>query len=1292
MAQGSYILRNVSGQNTEECTPNYLGIDYSCQSDVDYFKCVDNFQKGTTIKRLSLKRRPRAAINNVEKTQNVVSSSQWHSAESLSSCSSDDTRLLCMSSTTRGRPPLPPPHGSSLDNKPSRNERPATSQILNESKPQPAARSLVSQRQSPVVEKNTVETSKLFDQDVTSQPPPQPHPRRRLASFGGVSSPGSLSPFTGLGAYNQNNNGNKPTGTDGDMHVHLNSSLGIRGSTGCLRLSPQSSGRTTPVTGLGPMHLQHVRDQMVVALQRLKELEEQVKIIPILQVKISVLQEEKRQLVSQLKDQSDNEDINDVIWKTAYSMGKSDIENKENTEERIEGIVRGDCTDLREFRQLTEEMQALERTIKGGHLQAQHGKGSSPLHDKAMKTVKVVKDNDIDITLSKATKENKYVYTDQVKMRSVATEVSEVNLGIFIEREAELDAQQVIIGTLKERICHLEAELKESALQTEMSRLKLELQAAGARNRADKASLARPCTVSTGIEVRPNTTTQGVGNHTELRDASTGEAIEVKTVGVSCRPEQKSVCTGLDIPMSHWEVRERVETTEKGVGIQVLTNSQGVGVEIKLCDAETNTDVPVENLWSKKEKIEYRSVACGDCSVDVIICEAKEMVSQGIATDQVRGVDLGIMASPQTTSQRTNTVSSSVSRFTNTRHAFNTDSSTNTVLSTQDKHTNTNQTVTRTVSVGNRVKDINCIPETCTVGVGTADLLGSALKQTPGTITKVTRDTGVGFTNINENFLVGLKTRNMASGPSHLPDPIKTRTIGVGEGRIRDLSVSTSKPGQVFQQSSQTQWDAELNHYIEKMHRLLREHGDLLTDDYTQQREVLPHSSQGGASSKLSLNNSTKAAGQEGAEVNPLDSQPPVSREFQSPSQLLVDSSKCDKANPGICQQGANDSEVKRMIQMLEQQTSSAMQDRSTKAGVLRSAVKKQNGDQGCGSNRKSMKFMRVTTGLDPVSSYELSAGEKANSEEVEKKGSKKSREASQDGTPARKGKGGNKGSRGSSKSHAQQRCKLSEKMLSACQALKLHLNDDTALSSRELHDCLQTLQQEWFSVSSHKSAAPETVDDYLSTFRAISASVLQHIANMADGNGNTALHYSVSHSNFGIVKKLLDAEVCNVNQQNKAGYTPIMLAALAAVECSEALRVVEQLFTKGDVNAKASQAGQTALMLAVSHGRMDMVQALLAQGAQVNLQDDEGSTALMCASEHGHADIVRLLLAQPDCDATLTDSDESTALSIALEAGHNDIAVLLYAHANFSKGQTGAAARLSGKSLSSSGGRNSFE
>lgn len=71
-------------------------------------------------------------------------------------------------------------------------------------------------------------------------------------------------------------------------------------------------------------------------------------------------------------------------------------------------------------------------------------------------------------------------------------------------------------------------------------------------------------------------------------------------------------------------------------------------------------------------------------------------------------------------------------------------------------------------------------------------------------------------------------------------------------------------------------------------------------------------------------------------------------------------------------------------------------------------------------------------------------------------------------------------------------------------------------------------------------------------------------------------------------------------------------------------------------------QAGQTALMLAVSHGRIDMVKALLACGADVNIQDDEGSTALMCASEHGHVEIVKLLLAQPGCNSTLEDNVSS--------------------------------------------------
>lgn len=791
------------------------------------------------------------AVNNAEQTQSGISSSQWYSAETLSSSSGDDSKLLGMSPAARGRPPLPPPHGSSMDNN-KRNESPATCQILTESKPQPAARSLL-QSQSPVMERTFVETHKPLNPEAKSQSPPQPYPRRRLASFGGVSSPGSLSPFTGLGAYNQNNNGNRPTGTGAE--VDLGSSLGSRGSTGCLRLSPQSSGRTTPVTGLGPTHLQHVRDQMVVALQRLKELEEQVKVIPILQVKISVLQEEKRQLISQLEDQSDKESISDATWNSSYSTEGSEIEKKRNNEEELE--VKSSSANLREVSQLTKEMQALERSIKGRQLGALHGKGD-PLHDKAFKSVAVGTDKDVNIVSTKPSKENKYAYTDQVETRSIATEVSELSLGIYTEQEAELDAQELINGALKERICQLEAELKESALQTELIRLKLELQAAGARNRVDKACFARPSTVCAGTDARPHTKSQGVGNHTELRDASTGEEREVKTVGVSCEPTMRNVCTGLDIPMSLWEIRERVETSEKAVGMQVFTSTKGVGTDIKVCDAESNTEAPVANLRAKKE---YCSVACGDCSVDVTILEAKDVVS----TDRVRGVELGIMVSPQTASQLTNTVSSSVSRFTNTRHAFSTDSSTNTLLSTQDKHTNTTHTSTRTVCVGSRVRDIRCATETRTIGVGTANVVENISKQTPETVVRVTRDTGVGFTDINENFLVGLKTRNMASGPSHLPDPVKTKSIGIGEGRIRDFSVSSTTPGQKLQKSAQLQWDHELNHYIEKLHRLLSvEQGDVHTEGCTDQC-----SSQGKTSSC-----NQKAVAQGGTDIHIFQSPP----------------------------------------------------------------------------------------------------------------------------------------------------------------------------------------------------------------------------------------------------------------------------------------------------------------------------------------------------------------------------------------------------------------------------------
>lgn len=68
-------------------------------------------------------------------------------------------------------------------------------------------------------------------------------------------------------------------------------------------------------------------------------------------------------------------------------------------------------------------------------------------------------------------------------------------------------------------------------------------------------------------------------------------------------------------------------------------------------------------------------------------------------------------------------------------------------------------------------------------------------------------------------------------------------------------------------------------------------------------------------------------------------------------------------------------------------------------------------------------------------------------------------------------------------------------------------------------------------------------------------------------------------------------------------------------------------------------QHGQTTLMLAVSHGKTEIVKLLLECGADLNIQDEDGSTALMCAAEHGLQEIVNILLSCPECDVSIADN-----------------------------------------------------
>ncbi|XP_008166090.2 KN motif and ankyrin repeat domain-containing protein 4 isoform X1 [Chrysemys picta bellii] len=242
-------------------------------------------------------------------------------------------------------------------------------------------------------------------------------------------------------------------------------------------------------------------------------------------------------------------------------------------------------------------------------------------------------------------------------------------------------------------------------------------------------------------------------------------------------------------------------------------------------------------------------------------------------------------------------------------------------------------------------------------------------------------------------------------------------------------------------------------------------------------------------------------------------------------------------------------------------------------------------------------------------------------------------------------------------------RCKPSEDFLDGCLLLSKHLSEIRTTNDKHLRHILNMVCQEWFRVSTRKSSSPEVVAAYLKEFKAIHPQLLKMIINLADGNGNTALHYSVSHSNFLIVKLLLDTGVCDVDHQNKAGYTAVMITPLASAESDEDMEVVLKLLKEGDVNIRASQGGQTALILGVSHDRGDMVKALLSCKADINQQDDNGTSALMVACQHGNAEIAKLLLAHPGCNTTLTDKSGNSALSVALKSAHMEIAELLQAH-----------------------------
>ncbi|KFP24288.1 KN motif and ankyrin repeat domain-containing protein 1, partial [Colius striatus] len=281
----------INGEDEKERKdPYFVETPYGYQLDLDFLKYVDDIQKGNTIRKLNIRKKRKVVPASVVTKNSGGQCGSWTSTESLSSSNSDENKQSCVAAGNQITSSVGVRPSVSFEAAPSYLTVPESKQLPPPS-PQPLRHNLH-------VTKTLMETRRRLEQERMMQVTPGDVRRPRLSSFGGMGSTSSLPSFVGSSGYShtsqQLQNGYQG---NGDYSVCFSSSLGSS-----IRHSPMSSGISTPVTNVSPVHLQHIREQMAVALKRLKELEEQVKTIPVLQVKISVLQEEKRHMMAEIKN------------------------------------------------------------------------------------------------------------------------------------------------------------------------------------------------------------------------------------------------------------------------------------------------------------------------------------------------------------------------------------------------------------------------------------------------------------------------------------------------------------------------------------------------------------------------------------------------------------------------------------------------------------------------------------------------------------------------------------------------------------------------------------------------------------------------------------------------------------------------------------------------------------------------------------------------------------------------------------------------------------------------------
>lgn len=152
---------------------------------------------------------------------------------------------------------------------------------------------------------------------------------------------------------------------------------------------------------------------------------------------------------------------------------------------------------------------------------------------------------------------------------------------------------------------------------------------------------------------------------------------------------------------------------------------------------------------------------------------------------------------------------------------------------------------------------------------------------------------------------------------------------------------------------------------------------------------------------------------------------------------------------------------------------------------------------------------------------------------------------------------------------------------------------------------------------------------------------------------GKSALNTAAERGHVEFVSRLLKHPEIECDKLDTCGYSALMISVM-----NNHPDVVNCLLAAGaQVNLANPTNGNTALIIAATNGYGDSVKRLLAQtGIKRDMRDTSGHNALMWAARKNHLDVVNCLLDAGAKVNLVNPTNGSTALIIAAYKGHVDV------------------------------------